>query len=154
MSIKWLDKTEVPQKTNVKYSEPAYPMLLTEQQELTMTPDELVSEVDSIVYMSSRKKAAEGMYIYSLQTIEPMNVGRLVDENKLDGLASTCVNSALDGYFYNSCIYESTSEDLGRALAAMAAASRVIEVSLRRDADSHLERKKVVVNSSMPTSNH
>jgi len=151
MTAKWLTK-EPPAKSINKYEQPEYPTLFTEQQELSMTPEDLSNEVEWIISRSTNGLTPEGAYIYSVQTVEPLNVSRFIQLDDLAGTPEDCVKAATGGYFYHSNLYGQDKSALWKALVALSSVSSIMEVALRRATSSPAERKRIVIKPSKQSS--
>lgn len=87
---------------------------------------ELLEDIEEVLARANERNLAAGTHIYSIQVLEPLRV---------------------ENYLYCDVIYSMTPGARKERLSTFLANTRKVEVALRRDQDSALERKTVKLNS-------
>jgi hypothetical protein len=122
-----------------------YPLLFSSAQKVQMSRSELMTEIALIMTMAKRDWAS-GPHIYSIQVLEPKNLGGFVNPEKLgEYLGGSIPPDMKSGYIYGPLLYGLPQFVRSVALEGILGNATEIEIALRNPSTPALERKKVTL---------
>ena len=126
-------------------SDVVYPFLLSHDQYLVMDRDDFIGQLDVVLRMANKSDVFAGIYMYSVQVTEPLDISDYVDKTFIDKFVSREFQVDVQrGYLYHSFLYDMDSVSLKAVLKEVLARANKVQISIRRGPSGTVEERKTI----------